>query len=354
MKDRLIITLPVAPYSKMSVGKMTTPILGESLAKSMDCKFVMSINMLSTYQKRECDSFFNLMKEYDINPDLYWIDKNHTNELIEKVYNLISNGYIQETEKNILICNCGKVEINKEILNTINYDDSLITFFNNKYYCKCCGHECNLVNKKVMIFSSNKVDKTNMKFYPDFINKDKITFDNTVGVNDIIISRNRDTGIIIEMNNNKYNLDIDFLWGIYLSLFEENEKVVMCCNRQLYQLYMVGMLEKCFKNNSNTICLATPYLEYNDKQNELLNRKLSLKIYSLLVLKWAKKDNIFDESLLKYINSMNVEKKQLLYDIVLSKIDNEEYLGEDLRKVLTKKYNFQNASMELKRRRKNV
>ena len=38
----------------------------------------------------------------------------------------------EEEEKNILICDCGKVEINKENLNTINYDDSLITFFNNK------------------------------------------------------------------------------------------------------------------------------------------------------------------------------------------------------------------------------
>jgi len=353
MKDRLIITLPVAPYSKMSVGKMTTPILGESLAKSMNCKFVMSVNMLSTYQQRESDGFFKLMKEYDINPDLYWLDKDHINELIDKVYYLINNGYIQEEEKNILICDCGKVEINKENLNTINYEDSLITFLNNKYYCKCCSNECKLVSKKVLVFTSSKVDKTNMKFYPNFINRDKITFDNTVGVNDIIISRDRNTGIIIEINNNQYNLDVDFLWEIYLSLFNEKEKIVMCCNRQLYQLYMVGMLEKCFKNDANTVCLATPYLEHSNRQDELLNRKISLKIYSLLVLKWAKKDNIFDESLLKYINSMNVEKKQLLYEIVLSEIDNEDDIVEDLRKVLTKKYNFQNASMELKRRRKN-
>lgn len=230
----------------------------------------------------------------------------------------------------------------------------MITNINNKYYCKCCKKECNLVNNRVMVFNSNKVNKTNMLFYPIFINNDKATFDNTVGVNDIIISRNRNTGIIIEMNNNKYNLDIDFLWEIYLSLFKEKEKIVMCCNRQLYQLYMVGMLEKCFRDNSDTICLATPYLEYSNKQDELLNRKMSLKIYSLLVLKWAKKDNIFDESLLKYINSMNVEKKQLLYDILLSEIGDEKDLVTELRKTLTKKYNFQNASMELKRRRRNV
>ena len=33
MNDRFIITLPVAPYSSMFVGKMTTPILVESLLK---------------------------------------------------------------------------------------------------------------------------------------------------------------------------------------------------------------------------------------------------------------------------------------------------------------------------------
>ena len=57
-----------------------------------------------------------------------------------------------------------------------------------------------------------------------------------VEFNDIIISRDRNTGIVIEINNNRYNLDVDFLWEIYLSLFDETEKVVMCCNRQLYQL----------------------------------------------------------------------------------------------------------------------
>lgn len=354
MRDRLIVTLPIAPYAEMSVGKMTTPILGESLAKSMNCKFIMSINLLSTYQNRESNSFLELMKEYNINPDFYWIDKEHISELIEKVYYLINVGYIEEKIKSILLCDCGRVEIDKENLSTINYASSLIDNLDGKYYCKHCKKECNLHERKVMVFNSSKVNKSNMKFYPDFINKDRITFDNTVGTNDIIISRKRSTGIIIEINNSQYNLDIDFLWEIFLSLFDNQEKIVMCCNRQLYQLYMVGMLEKCFNDNPDTICLATPYLEYSDRQDELLGRRLSLKIYSLLVLKWAKKDNVFDESLLKYINSMNVEKKELFYNIILDEINCNNDINEDLRNVLTKKYNFQNANMELKRRRKNV
>ncbi len=35
MNNRLIITLPISPYDKMSVGKMKTPVLGESSAISI-------------------------------------------------------------------------------------------------------------------------------------------------------------------------------------------------------------------------------------------------------------------------------------------------------------------------------
>ena len=351
MKERLIITLPINPYDKMSVGKMSTPILGESLAKSLGGKFVMSINLLSSYEQRNSQAFYKLMKQYNINPDYYWVDKEHINELIEKIYFLINSYYIEENENEILSCECGKIEIPVDNLKSINYNNSLIEFYNNKYYCKICKKECKKNIQQVLSFKSNLVNKTNIKFYPQFINKEKITFNKTVGTNNIVISRKRNTGVIIELNNHQYNLDIDFLWQVYLSLFKNEEKIVMCSNRQLYQLYMVGMLELTFKNNKNTIFLATPYLEYSQKQEELEERIISLKIFTLLVMKWSKKDNLFDESLLKYINTMNVEKKQMLYNLLIEEIESKSEIIEDLNIILSKKYNFQNANKELKRRR---
>lgn len=349
MSDRLIITLPVNPYDKMSVGRMTTPILGESLGKSMNSRFIMSVNVLSSYEKRAFDGFYELMKKYNINPDGYWIDKEHIDELINKIYYLIEKGYISEKESEILRCDCGKVEVNKSNLNTMNMSDSLIEKVDDEYYCKSCKSKCNTSIERVLTFNSRLVDKSNMIFYPNFINKDKATFDNTVGNNDIVISRNRDTGIIIDYNNHNYNIDIDFLWEIYLSLFDAEEKIVMCCNRQLYQLYMVGMLEKCFNNTNKTVCLATPYLKKSAKEEELQNRILSLKMFSLLVMKWAKKDNTFEYSLLKYLNKMNVEKKQRLYNTIIEEIDGTGNISDDLKLVLTQKYNLQNSLERMKK-----
>jgi len=354
MSDRLVITLPVAPYGELHVGRMSTPILGESIAKSMNCKFIMSINTLDCYKDRDAKKLVNLMGQYNINSDYYWIDSEHINELIDKIYILIKKGYISEKEKEVLCCNCGKVEISTDNLNSINMDDALFEKINDDYYCKFCGTKCLRKKTKSLIFDSKLVDKSTMCFFPDFINKDKYTFDQTVGNNDIIISRNRNTGVIINHNGYNYNLDIDFLWQVFLSLFDEKEKIVICCNHQLYQLYMVGMLEKCFDAKSNTVCLATPFLKNDLSATELENRIVSLKIFDLLVLKWAKKENTFDKTLLSFVNSMNVEKKQLLYDILVEEIETTDDVSDDLRNVLTKKYNFQNSNNELKRRRKNV
>ena len=114
---------------------------------------------------------------------------------------------------------------------------------------------------------------------------------------------------------------------------------------------MVGMLEKCFNNTNKTVCLATPYLEHSTKEEELQSRILSLKMFSLLVMKWAKKDNTFEYSLLKYLNTMNVEKKQKLYDTMLEEINVSDNISNDLKQVLTKQYNLQNSLNRMKKGR---
>ena len=60
MNDRMIISLPISPYDKMSVGRMTTPILGESISKSMNCKFIMAINVLNSYKNKNYSGFMRI------------------------------------------------------------------------------------------------------------------------------------------------------------------------------------------------------------------------------------------------------------------------------------------------------
>lgn len=353
--ERLVITMPIAPYKKFSLGKMSTPILAKSLATKLNAKYILAVNTLDSYKERELDDYVNLLKRYNISPDEFWIDSNNINALLDKINYLIDNNYIYSDKRNIMSCDCKKVEIPVDNIKTINMADSCFYEKENHYYCKHCHSLCKITEKDCLIFNPKMIKDLDLIFYPEFINKDIKTFYNTIMNNDIIISRERKTGICLTYQNKNYNIDIDFLWEVYLSLFPNRDKIVICSNHQLYQLFMVSMLEKCFPNKGKTISLATPYLNISskDKENELQDRILSTRIFSILNQKWAKKDNILDEGLLSYINNMNVTKKEMLYNILMEQNITIDIL-EDLKKTLIKDFNLQNANKELKRRRKNV
>ena len=57
------------------------------------------------------------------------------------------------SEKEVMTCNCGKVEIDKENIDTINMNDSLFELKDEKYFCKFCNKQCYVEkNKCFMIF----------------------------------------------------------------------------------------------------------------------------------------------------------------------------------------------------------
>ena len=352
--EKIIMTMPIAPYDNFSIGKMSTPILADFLAQKMDAKFVLAVNQLDAYKKRKIDNYLELLQQYGIKPDYVWIDSEHKIELLDKINYLIDNNYIYSDKRAIMSCDCKKVEIPVVNLETINLTDSCFYKKNNQFFCKSCNMPCKVMDEDVLIFQPKLLQDREFNFYPEFINKDIKTFTNTIMENEIVLSRKRNTGVTLEYGNKSYNIDIDFLWQVYLSLFPNANKIVMCSNHQLYQLFIVSMLEKCYNNNGNTISLATPYLNSTYKnEQELKNRILSLKIFTVLNQKWAKKENVINEGLLNYINSMNVNKKEMLYEILQEKTSEEDML-KALKEILTKDFNFQNANNELKRRRKNV
>ena len=82
--ERIVLTMPIAPYQKFSIGKMSTPILGEALAKKIDGEFHLAVNLLDSYKKREVEEYQKLLEMYQIIPYNYWIDNNHIDELVEK------------------------------------------------------------------------------------------------------------------------------------------------------------------------------------------------------------------------------------------------------------------------------
>lgn len=211
------------------------------------------------------------------------------------------------------------------------------------------------------MFDPSGVGNPNLRFYPNFLNKDTKTFDATVLSSYHVISRNRNTGISILYNGKTYMLDVDFVWEVYLSLFQEQEKVVICGNKKVYQLYMTGIIERCLNNFAKTLFIRTPiingvnesYYETGDVES-LLDDILTRKLAIILNISWKSKVKNYDIELLNKLKRMPYTRKLEIYNAICNpKIDGEKFY-DIMQEVLRWQFNYQEIIKSLKRSKRNV
>lgn len=353
--NKAILTLPMMPVDGNNFGKFVTPIVCESLSKIHNGTYYHCINLLDSFNDRTLllDKYISSLDENNIKYDKLWYDNENINLLLDNIQKLINNGYIIELNSTIYRCDCGIVEIEENKISSCNQQNLKFEYKNENIICKKCRGICKKSNEKILAFIPKKVKREDIIFLPSYLNRDAKTYDKTVINSYTTISRIRDTGVRIHYNGVCYNIDIDFLWATYLTLFEEKEKIVVSGNKMLYQLFLVGLLEKCLQPENKTILLGTPYLtNIRDivENPNFIKDKYFQKLVVLFNLKWNKKEKDYDETILKYLKSLYYRKRIDLYNIVTQEITYTDDLIFDTENVILKQMNMQECIKKIKRR----
>lgn len=295
------------------------------------------------------------LKDNNINYDEIWYDKDNVDKFLNNIEFLINNGYIIELDSNIYTCDCGIIEIEENKIASCNPKNLKFELKNDEMYCKLCHSKCKKNKEKILGFIPYHLKKEQLLFLPTYLNKDIKTYENTIINSYTTISRKRDTGVSIKYNGTNYNIDIDFLWATFLANFDEEEKIVVSGNRMLYQLFLVGIVEKCLKPDSKTILLGTPYITDIKKitdDKDFIDDEILRKLGVLFNLKWSKKEKNYDNSILKFLNNISEEKKQHLYDIISRKREYSCLFYEDVNENLMHQMNMQECVKTLKKERR--
>ena len=355
--SRAILTLPMMPIDGSNYGKFVTPIICETLSNILNCNYYHCINILDSFNDRstKIDSYISSLDANNIHYDKLWFDNENILKFLNNIQFLIKNGYIFEMDSIIYRCECGIVEIEKNKISSCNPNNLKFNYDNGNLVCKYCGTICKEYNERILAFTPKNIKLDDIQVLPGYLNKDIKTYEHTVLNSYTTISRNRNTGISINYNGNNYNIDIDFLWATYLNTFSEEEKIVVSGNRMLYQLFLVSVLEQCLVPKNKTIIIGTPYIT-NIKdilcnpyfiENEELR-----KLFIIFNTKWQKKEIIYDETILKYLNKLSDENLKRLYDIInISMVDNSEFYNE-IEIIIKHQLNMQESIKKLKLERR--
>jgi len=355
--SKAILTLPMMPVDGNNYGKFVTPIICETLSNIFDCKYYHCINVLDSFNDRstKIDNYISTLNDNNIHYDELWYDIENVPKLLKNIEILIRNGYIFEMNSNIYRCDCGVVEIEKSKIDTCNPNNLKFWYDNDKLICKHCGTICREYDEKILVFVPKNVLLQDVNVLPRYLNKDIKTYERTVLNSYTTISRCRNTGVSIVYNGDKYNIDIDFLWATYLSIFEEKEKIVVSGNRMIYQLFLVSILEKCLSPDNTTLLLGTPYMtNIKDilKCSNFIDNEELRKLFILFNTKWSKKENLYDETILTYLNKMSDDTRIQLYNIMNAPIENKGNFYNDMEKILKIQLNMQECVKKLKRERR--
>ena len=143
MEDLMISTMPIKPYEKINLGLMIAPVVSDVLGNILDCKKVLSVNLLHSYDEKigELDKYFSKIHEFDIHHDEIIKDIDHVDKYLNEIEKLIYMYFIKAKEGIVLRCDYGKVETEKKSID-INQNGKLYHWRNGKIICNCCNNEC--------------------------------------------------------------------------------------------------------------------------------------------------------------------------------------------------------------------
>lgn len=314
--DYIVTNLPIKPLEKASIGRITAALIGEFVSKKIDCNYTLSLNTLNSYEDKSqyVDTYLNSIQDIGIHYDYSYVDSEHINKYLEIIEELMFKGIIVKKNKPVLRCECGKVDIIKDGIRSYN-GASLYEIVGENYVCKECGGICKEYNEEGLFFKFDIETSDEMKLFPSYLKKNILQFSEQIKGQELLISKQRQTGCTI----GKFNIDVDFLWMLYVNSFSEKNIIMVACNREIFKMYLLNYINKHI-NDKNLMFIAHPFINKPNNMDlkglmaryDELYRKLSI----LYTIKWHNKECLYSLDIINQISKLGGEKRKILYDAI--------------------------------------
>lgn len=352
-EDIMIGTLPIKPQESTNIGMMLAPTIMDYIGTAFDIEKNIGFNVLHSYDDKvaELEEYLEYVNESGIQYDSIFIDEEHVDELLEIVYDMYLNGYLKIKKKDILRCECGRVDM----IDSPNSNAKLYSIHGEKVYCNYCGSECHKIRENVLVLEMSQQERAD-SIVPSFFTKEVDDFFRTFYGSDILVSKIRNTGYTLDTKYGSFNIDIDFLWMNYFKLFDKTNQIYIASNHQLFVMYLMGYIAKTTSDKRLTF-IASPYLsvdlEEAKRQYELKRLKEYKALLLLYNLKWKNKNCQWSNSNAEYLTNISDTKLRNLYRTMIAmahELETEDLsLDEMIYSALHEDTNMQNNIKTMKK-----
>lgn len=358
MHDLCFISLPFQPMKEMRTPfYFSTAIFGEYMANLFESTYYLGINSLHSFKSYSEEEYANFEKKFDfINNKTFYYDRDYIHDFVEMVQQLYETNDIRIMNKTTAVCECGRAEMTQSELNRFhegNVEMQLVENRDGELICRYCGKKLVFDNREslYLCFKEKELNKS-MGIYPSYLDSDFNHFRKSLFNCQLRISRSRDTGVSVVIDNRKFYLDIDLLWKFTPFFLNKQDVVVIASAKHMFSLFVINYLANII-NRNNVYFLGLPFVETDSIGEEVLHflrdekHRKALKLLVILGIGWSKKSIRLQESTCKYFMSSPTKNDDLFN--FLSNISFDTNQWHEMCKIITSYTQLQNV-LQLKKK----
>lgn len=338
--NKIVTMLPIKPQSNLKTGLFLTPLYVNIIADLTGAKSVLMINLLHSFKdyKIHKNIFIESLFENELSFDKIDSDINNIDKYEFIIKDMYNKGLLKKESIISYICDCGKVDIRKENLFEM-HNKKIIEKKEDEYICSFCKSELHMIPSNVLYLDCSSITNHHVNIFPNWLKANLKNGFSGFNNSKLVITKNRNTGVSINVDEDKYNIDIDFLLYLTPLLFNEEDITIICCNRHLLHTLFTNYINDIYGHKKLRF-IEHPYINSqlaSDSYLTLLknDNKNLIKASLIASTSWSNYDCKWDEGKFKYL----CKNKQYLKE-TLEMYKNEQFdvdsIISDSNNILTK------------------
>lgn len=329
--NKIITTLPIKPQSNMKTGLILSPLILDVLTSLIDCKSVLMLNLLHSFKDYTIhkQNFIDELESNELHFDKVDSDVNNIYKYKKIIKDLYDLNILKKEETINCKCECGKVDIKKDLLHEI-FNKKMIELKDDEYICTSCLSPLHLIPTKSLVMECSKITECPINVFPRFIEEKAKRGLKTLEGSSFVITKNRDTGVSVNIDDDTYNIDIDFLLYLTPQLFDEEDIAMVCCNRHIIHTLLTNYINHIYGHKKLTF-IEHPYIvssKADDSYSNLLQceNKDLIKASLMTMISWNNNDCKWDEGKYKYLKKNQQYINCVLQQNEHKKVDIQEII----------------------------
>ncbi len=303
--EKIITNLPIKPQTDIKTGLYLTPLLLETIAKLTNSKSTLMLNLLHSFKDYSINknNFVNGLQKKGISFDKIDCDIENIEEYKRIIKDLYKLHILKPIEYVNCSCECKRVEIRKDRLQNIK-NKKLIEEVNGEYQCSCCKSKLIESKENGLILNCQNIQSYSIPIYPQNLQNHIKKNMNSTDL-ELLISKSRNTGVSITLDNVNYNIDIDFLLYLTPQLFENNDITIVTCNRHVVHTQITNYINSVY-GHKNLTFIEHPYIISKNENSsypilaDICDNNL-FKATLLNTISWNNPDSLWDENKFTYL-----------------------------------------------------